>query len=356
MFVIGPAAAARAQAVAGTALYVRQDSDRTTVIAPRLHVGAPVGEDTYVDLVYTADVWTSASIDIRTSASKAVTEQRDELNTAVSQVIGDVTLAGAYRYSHEPDYQSHGGSLIGSLRFADNCATIDLRLSAAFDRVGRAGDPGFDRDLRTLGVRVGFTQVLDTQTLMQLTYEPASVSGYTSSPYRFVGVGTRGGLCNPSAFYCIPEDNPSERLRHAIAAEIRRALGDDWAVGASYRFYLDDWNLRSHTAVAELSWNIGEDTRLATRYRFYTQSAAGHYRTEYEPGNTGQFYTNDKELSAFEAHRLAMDLEQRLELDGAGESFHLTLSVAPSIFEYANYPPLTRITALEVSLSMVFKL
>lgn len=356
MFVVGPTAVARAQVVAGSAVYVRRDSDLTTVIAPRLHVAAPVREGTYVDLVYTADVWTSASIDIRTSASKAVTEQRDELRAGISQEWGGFTLAGAYRYSHEPDYESHGGSLTGSLRFADNCATIDLRLSATLDQVGRAGDPGFDRDLRTLGARVTFTQVLDTHTLMQAIYEPTSVSGYTSSPYRFVGIGSRGGLCDRSAFYCIPENNPSERLRHAIAVEFRRALGDAWAVGVSYRFYLDDWDLRSHTAAVELAWSTDKATSVTTRYRFYTQSAAGYYRTTYEPGGAGQFYTNDKELSAFNAHRIAVDLSHAFELDSTGHMLDVLLSVAPSIYIYANYPLLRRITALEVSLATVFKL
>ncbi|HMI90095.1 MAG TPA: hypothetical protein VK509_01975, partial [Polyangiales bacterium] len=94
-----PAAAVRAQAanptVAATALYVRTDSDETTVIAPRLHVAAPIEESTRLDLVYTVDVWSSASIDIRTSASRRlgadnrpleqqpVTEQRDEIDAGI---------------------------------------------------------------------------------------------------------------------------------------------------------------------------------------------------------------------------------------------------------------------------------
>ena len=39
-------------------LYVRADSDRTTVISPRLHFRKALGSDaTNLDLVYTADVW-----------------------------------------------------------------------------------------------------------------------------------------------------------------------------------------------------------------------------------------------------------------------------------------------------------
>jgi hypothetical protein len=101
---------ARAQVSATSAVYVRSDTDHTTVIAPRVSLSAPVASAARLDLVYTADVWTSASVDIRSSASKAVTEQRDEINAALSHELGDVRLAGSYRYSHEPDYESHGAS------------------------------------------------------------------------------------------------------------------------------------------------------------------------------------------------------------------------------------------------------
>src|SRR5690348_10972572 len=95
----------------GTALYVRTDSDRTTVIAPRLRGSVTIEEQTTLGVVYAVDVWTSASIDIMTSASQVpVTEQRDELNVSADHELTDVTLSLAYRYSVEPDYVSHGVS------------------------------------------------------------------------------------------------------------------------------------------------------------------------------------------------------------------------------------------------------
>jgi len=351
---------AQAQTVAGTSVYVRSDSDKTTVIAPRLHVGAPVGDASRVDLVYTADVWTSASIDIRTSASKAVTEQRDELTGSFSHELDNLTLTGSYRYSHEFDYSSHGGTLGSSFSFADKSATLDLRLAGAFDEVGRAGDPGFRRPVRNLGARASFTQVLDSQTFVQVIYELMEAHGYNSSPYRLVGIGTDNGLCvSPTsrAYYCIPEASPDERLRHAFAFNLRRALGAAVSFGLGYRFYLDSWNVKSHTGLADLSWNVSRELMLSLRYRFYLQAQARHYQPTYDISDGGrQYYTNDKELSAFSSHRLALDLERGFELDAAGRELSVILSVAPSIFLYDNYVPLSQITALEVTLATVLKL
>ena len=131
---------------AATALYVRTDTDHTTVVSPRVRAGVQLGEATRVDATYAADVWTSASIDIRTSASvRPVTEQRDEMDLALNQDLGDLKLRAGYRFSIEHDYVSHGVTLGGAYSFADNAATLDLNLRAIADTVGRAGDPQLSR-------------------------------------------------------------------------------------------------------------------------------------------------------------------------------------------------------------------
>ena len=79
---------------------VRGDTDTTIVVNPSVRARVELFDpDTHVDAEYTADVWTSASIDIRTAATQAVTEQRDELNAGLDRRIDDFTLRGGYRYS-----------------------------------------------------------------------------------------------------------------------------------------------------------------------------------------------------------------------------------------------------------------
>jgi hypothetical protein len=340
---------------AGTAVYVRTDSDRTTVIAPRLRVAAPVGENTRVDLVYTMDVWTSASIDIRTSASKPITEQRDEIDVQVRHELPSMSVKGGYRFSKEPDYESHGGTLGVSRDFADKSATLALDVNAIFDTVGRVGDPGFARASRMLNGRLSFTQILNEHTLVQAIYELSESQGYLSSPYRFVGIKGKDGLCTSGVAFCVPETNPDQRLRHALAVRGRRAFGKQFSVGAGYRFYIDDWSLMSHTIMAELAFLPEPDTILALRYRFYMQNAAAQYQPHYEAEDQ-RFYTNDKELSTFTAHRVALDLEHAFLLDDPNKRLRAILSVAPTLYRYSDFLPLPQITALEVTLATVLQL
>jgi hypothetical protein len=341
----------------GAALYVRSDTDHTTVIAPRVRGQADVAEGTKATLIYAVDVWTSASIDIMASASKRpVTEQRDELDLSIDHELQDLTFTAAYRYSVEPDYVSHGGSGGLSYDFADNNATAALGVSGSSDRVGRAGDPVFSRDAGTLGGRLSFTQVMGKETLTQLMYEISRVTGYQASPYRFVAIG--GGVCTADAAavialapLCVPENTPGERLRHAVALELRQALGAHWSLAGAYRFYTDDWGLTSHTARLEASHLLDAETILSARYRFYTQGAAEHYRASYLA--LQGYVTSDKELSPMSGHRIGLELE-RLWPFSDGSQLTTTLSLAPLFYSYADFPPLRTITAYELTAGVVF--
>lgn len=341
--------ATRAQHFASTAVYVRQDTDHTRVISPRLSLRAPVVDDTYVDLAYSVDVWTSASVDIVASASQPVTEQRDELNVGVDHAFEDFTLRGAYRFSTEPDYQSHGGSLSVSWDFANKAATLAFFAGGSKDHVGRAGDDNFSEGVDSVTTGLSFTQVIDTDTLIQLQYDLAAVRGYQASAYRFVSFGSEGP-CRGTAPLCRPEQNPRERLRHAIALRARRALATEWSVGAGYRAYLDDWGILAHTAKADLAWAPQPQATLALSYRFYTQSAADHYKPQYTASDVGAaYYTRDKELSPLTSHRAALELDWVWDLADGGSGLLTALAVASTFYRYDDFPMLDHATAIEVT-------
>jgi hypothetical protein len=343
-----------------TAVYVRTDSDKTVVIAPRLRAQVDVAETTRANAVYAVDVWTSASIDIMTSASQVpVTEQRDEIDFSVDHETEDVIFTVAYRYSTEPDYVSHGVSGGFAYDFADNNATLALGLNGSADDVGKAGDPLFSRSVGTQGARLSFTQVFGHSTLGQLIYETARASGYQASPYRFVAIGG-DGTCTSAArgvggfgALCVPEVNPGTRLRHAFGAEIRHAFSDHWSVGAAYRFYLDDWGVNSHTVRGEIVWSADVDTLLALRYRLYTQGKADHYQAAYFA--LQEYVTSDKELSPLSSHRVALELDRTFDFPD-DRLLTTTLSFAPIFFSYSDFIPLDSITAFEINAALVLTL
>ncbi|HKP59765.1 MAG TPA: DUF3570 domain-containing protein [Polyangiales bacterium] len=367
---------------AASAVYVRSDTDQTLVITPRVSVQAPIDDSTRVDVAYSADVWSSASVDIRTSASRAVTERRDEINASVSHDFSDISLSVAYRYSYEPDYVSNSASLGLKFDFANKASTLELGGGASFDDVGRAGDPNFDRSLQTFTGQLTFTQVLDPDTLLQGVYTMGYSDGYLSSPYRYIGLGSWNGACGsdipgtsvpvgPSGTapgqleglqYCLPEKNPDERLRNAFVLRGARALGDAFSLALAYRFYFDDWDVMSHTVLLDFNWLPDDANVLALRYRFYLQNAAFHYKSRFPASDAAplatlpNYYTRDKELSPFSSHRLAVEWEREWPLHGSGESFRLVLSVGPTLYLYSDFIPYQRIFAFEGTVSGVLVL
>jgi hypothetical protein len=347
---------------AGTAVYVRTDTDKTTVISPRLRIAAPVADATRLQVVYGVDVWTSASVDIRASASKAITEQRDELDATLSHDFDDAHVTGGYRLSLEPDYQSHAFSVDTAFDFAEKASTLGVGGYVSFDQVGRVGDPGFWRPVRTIDGRITFTQVIDPSMLVQVLYEMSQAQGDLSSPYRFVAIGGPSPYCRdinttangtpagaPSDMFCVPETNPDHRLRHAAALTLRRALGPHFSVGLSYRFYHDDWDLTSHTIRAELSYIPDLNTIFSLRYRFYTQNKAAQYQSLYTATDL-KFYTNDKELSPITAHRIGLEIDRAWHADPM--IVHAVLSLGPTFYHYSDFVPLTSITAFETTLAL----
>jgi len=342
-------------------VYVRTDTDQTTVISPRLQARTPLTESTSAEIVYAVDVWSSASIDIRTSASKAVTEQRDEINASLTQELPDMRLTGSYRFSTEPDYESHTAALGAERDFADKSTVIGASASLGFDTVGQVNEPSFNEHLRSIGARVSGLQLIDASTFVQLEYELGHARGFQSSPYRFVGIGTNDGTCDVDEpeqiiLYCPRETNPELRVRHAVALRARRAIIDPLSVGAEYRFYLDSWDVQSHTLSADVTVLPLARTTLALRYRFYTQTAARHYEPFYAEERDDGLYTRDKELSPLSSHKLALDAEQTFVMDARGRTLRAMLSIGPVFYSYSDYRLLDSITALDATLSLVLDL
>ena len=332
-----------------SSLYVRVDSDRTLVVTPEVHFKTQrEGNVTNVDLVYLADSWSSASVDIRTAATTTVRERRDEADVGLRRTIDTSELSLGYRFSHETDYISNAVSLgLRHEAFSRN-TTLEARVSGALDIVRRSGDAFFERQVRSFGVWLGFTQILSKTTLLQLSYENRGAFGYLASPYRFVAVGG-GGHCGPTAILCVPEIHPTRRIRHAAVVRLRQAVSKAWSLGAAYRFYVDDWKIISHTGMADVRWQPKQWAMLVLDYRYYQQSGTFFYAMIYQRINAGDYLTRDRELSPMASQRLGLRFELNPVLASGRVALVTGLMVTGTLFRYDEFIDLKRTRALESS-------
>lgn len=337
-----------------TAFYVRTDSDQTTIITPSVHFRKGFGDSgTSVDVVYIADIWSSASVDIRSAASELVEEQRDELNLGFDHVRGTTTLGIGYRFSHEVDYISNALALSSSHEAFQRTATFSARVFASSDKVGRSGDEFFEERIRGVGGWFGWTQVLTKKTLIQLSYEWRLTKGYQASPYRWVPIGAANSCAAPGEL-CIPEVHPETKIRHAFVIRGRQSIGNRLSVGAGYRFYFDLWGIRSHTVLADAAATLGKRTLLALDYRGYTQGAAFFYRQQYESLEGHTYLSRDRELSSLSSHRvgLRMEYEHPFPVGELEWAWRFGVLVSGTFYRYEEFVGLDRVRALEIGTTL----
>ena len=330
-------------------VYVRTDSDHTTVISPRVHLKQPLaGPQNRLDITYSLDAWTSASVDVRTAATPIVVkENRHEGVVGFERERGNTAWSVAYRLSREPDYLANSVSLGAQIELAQRTITLAGRLFGALDRIGRADDATFREPLQAGGALLSAAFIPTRTTLLQLAYELRGALGYMASPYRFVAIGAGDGLCGAASSFCLPETHPRRRARHAWAIRARQALGRHLALAGSYRFYLDSWQLRAHTTALELAATPSRRTSLALEYRLHAQSGAFFYRSRYlAPGPRG-YFTRDRELSSLASHRLALQFTYTREL-GRG-ALELGALAAGTRIGYDDFVGLDHVWALELS-------
>lgn len=336
---------------ARSSVYVRGDSDHTLIVSPRATVAAEVAPTTRVDAGITVDAWSGASVDIVSAATGRVTERREEANLNVLQTVGRLVLGAGARYSTEPDYRSIGATLRGAVELARRNTTLALDAFGARDDVGRAGDPGFDQPLTSVGARATWAQVLDAHMVGELSWESLFLEGFQESPYRWVAIGGVG-TCAAGSPLCVPESVPQRRWRHAGGARIRRALGERVSAGLATRLYADSWGVRSVTVEPDVALLVGDGGTLGLRFRYYTQGEASFYQPRYlEMDALAGAVTRDRKLSAFYAYELATSYEEELELD---DGTVLTGGLRASVgrLHYQAFVGLSEVDVLELTTSL----
>ncbi len=318
---------------------VYADDDATSVVTSvvdatvRLPVPVTINAHALVDAV------SSASVDVISAATKRFQENRIEEGAAVRAGVGQATEATlGYTHSAENDWQSHALEVGVARDLAKKNAKLSIGYGFTHNRVGRAKDPSFEAMLDIHGAQLGFAQVIDRRTLLTLAYTLSHASGYQGSPYRYVMTAGE---------FAAPETPPEARTRHALTARMLRSLGLATTLDASYRFYVDDWGVVSHTLELATSHAITDEITVRVRARGYRQNRADFYREAYD--QPMQYMTVDRELSTF------WDAMGGVKLGYAGDSFDLDVKVDGILYKFADYQRLAGRVALVTSLGVTWR-
>jgi hypothetical protein len=346
----GPATAATRGAASSSVYW---DDNGVTVVSSTVaaQVAVPGGLD--LDAAYETDVITGASVDAVTTASRATWNEvrhAGRLGARYTPKPG-LEVGAAYLPSFEPDYWSHGFSAEAHAEWLDRRLTTGLVAGLSLDRVQRIVP------IRTVWARLELGAVLDARTVATLAYEVGRAWGRLSSPYLWVELHLTGGV--GADLRTLRDTVPGEKLRHALVAGVRRALAPDWFARASYRFYADDWGLRSHTGEVEVSHVVfDERVTLGATARAYGQTGVRFWRRRYDVvwPDLPQYFTTDKLLGPMWSVGAGLRSEVRFPWRAAGADLVFTSEVWAYAQTFPDYASLRARHAIVGSLGIALEL
>ncbi len=279
-------------------------------------------------------------VDHHTSASSAYVSKTGASKTGGSRVYPSVNWDmenkakgtsmgfGAY-YSGEYNYHSFGLDAAFSKKNKSN-GEFEGKVTAYFDRV-KLIYPSELRPVATVvttttsasGVRSGggysssessipvsprntitgsfsFSQVINKRLQGSLMLDLVEQNGYLGLPFHRVYFND--GTVQVEAL-------PSSRFKLPVGARLNYFLGDRIIIRSYYRFYTDDWGLKSHTVNLEVPVKLSPFVTVSPFYRYYNQTAVKYFAPYAVHNPKDQFYTSNYALSAFSSNFLGMGLK-----------------------------------------------
>ena len=291
-------------------LSYREDADRMKVTAPVLWFKTPVGEHWELAGSATVDMVSGASpvlvsngggkpVQVLTGAS--ITDRRKAEDASLTRKYGEQnenTIGVSVSTSNEKDYDSKAYALNATFDFNERNTTLALGLGKQQDRVMSVSDPTLNAPRNGSELLVGVTQLIDRRTLVQSNLTYTRLTGYLNEPYKLTFSLYRDGRSPGSVFS--RDLRPDVRTQVAWLTRGKRALPERGAiVSAEYRYYRDDWGIRSHTLSGNWLQTINDTWQVEGGLRYYSQSQADFYRAEITQRTAPRLTSSDQRLAAY---------------------------------------------------------
>jgi hypothetical protein len=287
----------------GVNLLYYKERDLMRVTEPVAWTRLSLGDGWEVRASAAVDIVTGASPELITNISgkpvqvvtgASVDDRRNIYDFKVSKRTGEWTFGVSGARSKEEDYLSRAVGLEAKLDLDERNTTITAGYGRVADRVRSSDDPTLDEPRDTDEYLVGLTQVLSPVSVVQTTLQWNRGDGSYNDPYKhtltFYPVGA------PAFATDVRPDHRNSlawltRYRHHVA-------GARGTLQADYRFYKDDWGIRSHAL--EVAWNqdLRDGWSIRPALRYYTQSQADFY-SPVIPRPQPEILSSDQRLAAF---------------------------------------------------------
>jgi hypothetical protein len=295
-----------------------------TVEGPSVLVRKKVGDSLSFSAGYYEDMISSASIDVKLSASP-YHETRKQENVGVDFLHGKTTYSMGYIHSKEPDYIANTTYYSISQDMFGDLTTVTLGYRRAWDQVYRdiklptgelVNDPTFHERADHRGYSLGISQILTRNLIALFNYELLTDQGYLANPYRKIRYLSPG---QGEGFTLADQVYPNTRTSNSASIQLKYYLPWRAALTGQYRFFRDTWGVVANNIEADYTWPWRHWV-FDGMARWYTQTHADFYSDLFPYANYQNFMARDRELASFTDWTL-----------GAGASYQFNVPGAPWI-------------------------
>jgi hypothetical protein len=229
---------------------------------------------------------------------------------------------GAY-YSTEYNYKSFGLDLHAGKKLGTN-TEINGKISGFFDKVKLiypselipsaivttpttyttasgntyTSEESSERNIpssprNTYTASLTLSQIVNTRMQFSVMLDGVAQNGYLGLPFHRV-------YFDDETVHV--ENLPSIRKKLPIGIRLNYFLGDHVVLRSYYRYYVDDWGIRAHTAELEIPVKINSFFSVSPFYRYYTQTGSNYFAAYGKHTANDQYYTSNYSLSALTSH------------------------------------------------------
>lgn len=252
------------------------------------------------------DHYTSASSDkidpsTISSASSADTRIYPSLNWTHSNEETGNSFGFTGSYSTEFDYQSMGAAFNLTRLSKDKNTQFDFKLQAFLDQWTvilpielRTGNTGKGHEQYDTAPRNSFSasfslsQVISQKFQASLILEPSYQKGLLATKYQR-DYFTDGSLRS--------ETLPDKRYKLPIGLRMNYFLDDRFVIRTFYRYYMDNWGIKAHTAELEIPVKVNSFFSISPFYRYNNQVGTKYFAPYGQHSPSEQYFTSDYDLS-----------------------------------------------------------
>ncbi|MCR8560683.1 DUF3570 domain-containing protein [Mucilaginibacter sp. BJC16-A38] len=268
------------------------------------------------------DHYTSASSDkidpySISSASRQDTRVYPSLNWTSSNEKTGNAFGFTGSYSHEFDYQSRGLGFNLTRVSKDKNTQFDFKLQAFLDTwkvilpvelrpPGYGSGSGHDdnrpvdyKPRNSFSASFSLSQVLSTRLQALFIVEPSYQKGLLATKYQ------RDYFTDGSERV---ENLPDGRYKLPIGVRFNYFLDDHFVIRTFYRYYMDNWGIRAHTAEIEVPIKFSSFVSVSPFYRYNTQVGTRYFAPYGQHDPTAVYYTSDYDLSSMHSNFVGANL------------------------------------------------